>query len=177
MTKNRATPSEMLMSASPPRSRRRSNLLKLGQRAAEVFRMQEQHRLAVRPDLWVAVADHTRALRFELVARGQDVGHLVAHMMDAAVRVLLQELGDRAICAERLQELDLGVGQIDENDRDAVLGLRRRSGYFSAQSIAIDGGGGGEILHRDGDVIEASDHGLLRLGWNWVIARAEALKR
>src|SRR5689334_19071529 len=116
MTKNRAMPSEMLMSASPSRSRRRSNLLELGQRAAEIFRMQEQHRLAVRSDLRVAVADHTRALRLELIARGQDVGHLVAHVMDAAVGVLFQKLGDRAIGAERLQELDLGVGQIDEYD-------------------------------------------------------------
>ncbi len=57
---------------------------------AEILGVQEQNRLPVRPILGIAVAEHARALRLELIARGQDIVDLVAHVMDAAVRTLLQ---------------------------------------------------------------------------------------
>ena len=44
-------------------------LLELDQRAAEILGMQEQHRLAVGADLWLALAKNARALRHEPVAR------------------------------------------------------------------------------------------------------------
>ena len=57
--------------------------------------MKEQHGLAVGADLGLAVAEHPRALRLEPVARRDDVVDLVADMVDAAVGVALEELGDR----------------------------------------------------------------------------------
>src|SRR5262249_17410307 len=92
-----------------------SRLLQLDQRAAEVLGMEEQHRLAVRAGLRRAVAEHAGALPPEPVARRQDVIDLVAQMVDAAVRVALEESRDRRILAERLEQLDLGVGQRDEH--------------------------------------------------------------
>src|SRR5262245_58358036 len=88
-------------------------LFELGQRAEKILGVEEQHRLAVRADLRVAVAENAGTLRLELVARGDDVVDLVADVMDAAVAVLLQELGDRRVVAQRLQEFDLGVRQVD----------------------------------------------------------------
>src|SRR6185369_811258 len=80
----------------------RSGLLKLDQSAAEILRMQEQHRLAVRAYLRLAVAEDARTVALERVARGFDVGYLVADMMDAAVRIFVEEFGDGRILAERL---------------------------------------------------------------------------
>ena len=48
--------------------------------------MQEQHRLAMRADLRLAGAEHPCALRLQPVAGGEDVVHLVADVMDAALR-------------------------------------------------------------------------------------------
>ena len=88
--------------------------------------MQEQHRLAMRADLRLAVAEHPRAGRHQPVARGQDVVHLVADMVHAAGRVLLEEGGDRRALAQRFEQFDLGVAGVDEDDRHAVLGQRLR---------------------------------------------------
>ena len=60
---------------------------------------------------------------------------------------------------QRLEQFDLGVRQFDENDRDAMLRLRQRLRDAGAQRVAIERGRGREILHGDGDVVEASDHG------------------
>ena len=58
--------------------------------------MEEQHRLVMRADLGLAVAQHPRALSLQLVARGIDVLDLVPDMMDAAVGVARQAVGDGA---------------------------------------------------------------------------------
>jgi hypothetical protein len=84
--------------------------------------------------------------------------HLVAEMVQAAVRVPLKELGDRRAVAERLKKLDLGVGQGDEDRGYAVVRLRHRCRNVRAEHIAIDGGGLTDIGHRDRYVIEPADH-------------------
>ena len=45
---------------------------------------------------------------------------LVADVVNAAGRVALQERRDRRALAQRLEQLDLGVGQVHEHHRDAV---------------------------------------------------------
>ena len=65
-------------------------------------------------------------------------------------------IGD--IRPERFQELDLGVGQRDEHGGHAVRRLRHHGGNLGAERLAIDLGGLGDVAHRDGDVVEASDH-------------------
>ena len=65
----------------------------LGEHAAHVLGMDEEHRRAVRAD--ARLAEHARALGFELGLGGVDVGHLEADVVLAAERVLLEELRDR----------------------------------------------------------------------------------
>src|SRR5919206_2938476 len=137
-----------------------SGLLELDQRAAEVLRVQEEHRLAVRADLRLAVAQDPRALPGQLLARRADVLDLVADVVDAALRIALEEARNGRIGAERLQELDLGVGKLDEDGRHAMLGLRRGVRDLGAEETAIDLRRGLEIRHRDRDVIETADHSV-----------------
>src|SRR5258708_2741978 len=70
------------------------DLLEFDQRAREVLGMQEQHRLVMRADLGFAVAQHPRALGLELVAGGVDVLDLVPDMVDAAVGIAGEKVGD-----------------------------------------------------------------------------------
>ena len=95
------------------------------------------------------------------LVRGDDVVHFVADVMDAAVRIALQELGDGRIRAERLEQLDLGVGQRDEHRGHAVGRLRHGGGYLRPERVAIDFAGLGDVAHRDGHMIEPSDHVFL----------------
>src|SRR5208283_833834 len=84
-----------------------SRLLEFDERAAKILGMQEQHRLAMRADLRLAVAEHARALGLQLVARGDDVLDLVAEVMNATRGILLDETRDRGFVAIGLEELDL----------------------------------------------------------------------
>src|SRR5215470_3020445 len=92
-----------------------SYLLELDQRAEEVLGMEEQHRLAVGAEAGLAVAQNPRPLPRQPVARGADVGDLIADMVDPAAGIAGEESGDRRCLAERMDQLDLGVGQIDED--------------------------------------------------------------
>ena len=51
----------------------------------------------MRADLRLAGAEHPGARPSKLVARGEDIGDLVADVMNAAVGVLLEEPGDRRL--------------------------------------------------------------------------------
>ena len=57
--------------------------------------------------------------------------------------IALEEARDRRLRAQRLQQLDLGVGQRHEHDGDAVRGLRHGLGDLGTQRGAILGRGGG----------------------------------
>src|SRR5208282_1555125 len=135
-----------------------SHLLDLDQRAGEVFRVQEQDRLAMGADLRLAVAEHPRALGLELVAGGDDVSDLVAEMMHAAFGIALEEFCDRRIGAQRMQQFDLGVGEFDERHRHAVVGLGLRGGDMRAERLAIGPRGRFKIGDGDSDVVQFSDH-------------------
>src|SRR5262245_16969820 len=93
-----------------------SCLLQLDQAAEEVLGVQEKHRLAMGADLRLPIAQHPRALGLQPIAGGQDVLDLVTDMVDAAGGITVEEGRDRRIAAERLQELDLGIGQGDEDN-------------------------------------------------------------
>src|SRR5262249_25398221 len=134
-----------------------STLLELDQRTVAILGMQEQYRLAVGTELGLAIAEHARTEAQKRGARRFDVRHLIAEVMDAAEPVALQEAGDRRTLAERLQQLDLGVGKGDEHDGDAMLGLRQRRRDLGAER-AVAGGGLGQPRHGDGNVIETSYH-------------------
>src|SRR5215470_9659042 len=138
-----------------------SRLFDLDQRAGKILGMEEQHRLAMRADLRLAVTEHARAFLDELVTRGEDVDHLVADMMDAAVGVALDEFCNRRGLAQRLDELDLGVGQRHEHGDHAVLGQRHGFRNRGAERAAIDLCGLLRVLDRDRHMIEPAQHGSL----------------
>src|SRR5713101_6234481 len=150
------------MASAVPRSltdtRSSLRMLELDQGAAKILRMQEQNRLAVRAHLGLAVAQHARALRLERIARGDDVVDLVAQMMDAAVRIALEEFRDRRGRAQRLQEFDLGVGQRDEHRGDAMRRLRLRRRHLGAERLAVYRRRLGDVADRDRHMVEPSDH-------------------
>ena len=112
--------------------------------------MEEQHRLAVRTDLGLAIAEHPRAFLHQRITRRENVRYFVADVMNAAVGVALDELRNRRVLAERLYEIDL-VGipeknmageELDEIVFDAVVSTietlpraRRRDPDALAESV------------------------------------------
>ena len=93
------------------------------------------------PIFGLAVAEHARALGFELVARGDDVFDLVAEMMHAAFWIALQEFGDRRVRAERMQQARSSCWAVrrtppSRRDRARALGPRRARRAFRDRSLA-----------------------------------------
>src|SRR5215469_4873983 len=105
-----------------------SSLLQLNQSPAKILGVQEKHWLSVRAGLWLTAAQHTGTSRNETVARSQDIVHLVADMMDAAFCVPFQKFCNGRLRPQRLQKLNLRIGQGDEDGRDAMLRLRHGFG-------------------------------------------------
>ena len=64
--------------------------------------MEKQNRFAVGANFRFAVAKHARALRLERITGNANVGYFVADVLDTAVGILLQELGDWRILPSRL---------------------------------------------------------------------------
>src|SRR5258708_37318718 len=79
-------------------------------------------------------------------------------MVHAALRVLGEKTGDRRVGAERLEQSDLGVRQLDEHHGHAMRGQRERRRNARAEDIAVKRSGGGKPRHDDGDMVEAADH-------------------
>ena len=59
-------------------------MLQFDKAAVEILGVQEQNRLAMSADLRLARAQHPCAAGLQMVARGQDIVHLIADVMDAA---------------------------------------------------------------------------------------------
>jgi len=96
-------------------------LLELHQHAVHRLGMQEHDRLAMSADLGLLV-EHHDAPGLQLLDGLVDVLDLEAHVVDAARRLGLEEVLDGALLAEWPQELELGVAEVHEYSRDAVLG-------------------------------------------------------
>jgi len=71
--------------------------------------------------LGLAVAKDAGALCHKLIPRGQNIVDLVADMVHAAGGRAFEELGDGGAFAIRLQQFDLGVGQLHEHHCHAVI--------------------------------------------------------
>ena len=67
--------------------------------------------------------------------RGLDVGHLVGDVVQAGA-VLGQELADRRVGAERPQQLDVVLADVEQHRLDALLGRRSRGGRASCRRSA-----------------------------------------
>lgn len=135
-----------------------SALLEFDQGAAKVLRIEKENRLAMRPDLGRSIAENARAASFQAVPRGENIIHLIAEMMDSAIRTFGDKFGDRRIFSQRLKQLDLGIRQLDEGDQHAMFTQGDRGADFCAQRVAIDCAGGRQIPHRDRDVVQPPDH-------------------
>src|SRR3546814_3095430 len=101
-------------------------LLEFDQRPVEVLGMQEEDGLVMRAYSGLAGPEDPRPRPDQMVARRENVVDFVAEMVDAAGRAALQESGDRGRVAERFEQLDLGIRQLDEDDGYAVRRQRDR---------------------------------------------------
>jgi len=117
---------------------------------------EKQHRLCVGADLGTP-SPSTRAPSLIRVSRAAMIsGTSLADVMDAAVGKLRSgtNLAIGEGLAERLDELDLGVGQRHEHRDHAVLRQRHCGRDFGAERTAIDPGRLLGVLDRDRDMIE-----------------------
>ena len=76
----------------------------------------------MRPGFWVSIAEDARACPFQLLARRKNVGDLETEMMNGPARIFSQEFGYGRMLAERFDQLDFGVFELDEDHGDPVLG-------------------------------------------------------
>jgi hypothetical protein len=106
----------------------------------------------------LAIAQNARTCGPQSVARGDNVVDLVAEVVHAAGRVLVEKAAHRGIGPERLQELDLRVGQLDKDDRHAMRRQRLRRRYAGAERVAVHRGRRGQVRHHDRDMVEPADH-------------------
>src|SRR5438093_10370763 len=72
-----------------------SRLLDLDQSSTEILRMKEENRFAVGADLGLPVPQNARATRAQAIARRFDVAHLIADVVNAALRITQQKIGNR----------------------------------------------------------------------------------
>ena len=86
-----------------------------------------------------------------------DVLNFVADVMHAAAGIAVQEFLHRGTLAQWMQQLDLGVGQLDEHSGHAVVRQGRRLCHRSPERVAVQGRCGREIGHHDGNMIQLTD--------------------
>src|SRR6516162_6876184 len=113
--------------------------------------------------LRLPVAQHTYPFRLELVARSADVLDLVTDVMYSTIAIAIEKPGNRRSLSERLEQLDLGIRQRNEDRGHAMIGLGVGLGDLRTQRSAIDLGGLGDIADGDCHMVEASDHALVSL--------------
>ena len=136
------------------------DLLHLDEDATAVLGVEEHHGLSMGANLGLTVTNHADLLLDALLDGGLDIWHLQADVMHATGGLLLEEGSNGALIAKGVQELQLGVGKLDEDGGDAVLGevlggadLSLEKGLVHLGSVK-DGGGLGD---GDGDMVEATE--------------------
>ncbi len=109
-------------------------------------------------DLRLSCPQNTRSLGLELIARGKNIINLVTNVMDAARRVLVEETLDRRTFSEGVEQLDLGVGQLDEDDGYTVVGLVLWGADIGPEHVAVLRRSSLQIRHSNCHVVKSSDH-------------------
>jgi hypothetical protein len=79
-------------------------------------------------------------------------------MMDAALRIALQEFGDRRVRPRRLHQFDLRIAAVDVDKADALFGVDHRRAGLEPILLADRARGGIEVRHDDGDMGQAGEH-------------------
>src|SRR5262245_38282579 len=100
-------------------------LLELDQRAEEVAGMDESDALAGDVALRPAAAQHAHAGRAEAALGLGNVIDTETEVMDAALRIALEELGHGRIRPRRLDQLDLAGAEPDLGEADALHGVHQ----------------------------------------------------
>ena len=112
----------------------------------------------MRPDFRASIAEDARACPFQLLARRENVSDLETEMMNRPARIFSQEFGYWGMLAERFEQLDFGVFELDESHSHAMSRQGRGPAHPGAERVAINRARGREILDRDGEVIQSPDH-------------------
>lgn len=84
-----------------------------------------------------------------------DIINFKAHMMHPALRVLLEELGNRGGITQGLEKLQLGVIKFDKDDGDTMLWNSLRLAHFSPQDGRILLGCSLEVRHGNRNVVKS----------------------
>ena len=106
----------------------------------------------------LAVAQYADPLGLEPVAGGQDVIDLVADVMDTARRVAFEKAPDRRVVPQGVQQLDLGVLELDEDRGDAVGRHVDRLRDLGAEGVPVERARRLQVRHGNRDVVEPADH-------------------
>jgi hypothetical protein len=128
----------------------------LGQDAAGRARVQEGDEAVADPDPRLRV-DQLDAGRGELLEGRLDVLDGVGDVMEAGA-LAGEELADRGVLAERAEELDVTVADVEQNRFDALLGDRLAVDERHAEDLFLELDGGVEVIDGDAGVVDPVEH-------------------
>ena len=92
----------------------------------------------MRPDFRASIAENVRACPFQLLPRRKNVFDLETEMMNRPARIFSQEFGYRGMLAERFDQLDFGVFELDESHCHAMSRQGQGPAYPGAERVAIN---------------------------------------
>ena len=130
----------------------------LGEHPAGRLRVQKRHAAAADAGAGLLVYQG-QAGAAHRVEGGLDVVRPVRHMVKAGAAPL-EELPDRRIRPERPQQLDVALADAQQHRLDTLLLDRLAVLERHAEPLAVEPNGLVEVLDRDSDVIDSSEHGL-----------------
>src|SRR3954464_14416271 len=128
----------------------------LGEHAARRLGMHEGHARVADAGARLLV-DEPQAGRAQAVELGLDVGRLVGDVVQARP-VLGQELADRRVLAERLEQLHVPLADVEQHGLDALGldGLAMDEGHVEVGVVELQRGV--EVRDGDTDVVDAGEH-------------------
>src|SRR5271169_5595665 len=133
----------------------RRRLRELDQHAAGGLGMQEaDHSRQPVSRLLIDQLDSLGSRSFELAC---DVVGLEAYVMQAAAAPR-EELADRIVGVERLEQLDLALACLEQRGADALLFNRRAPGETQAERVAPESQADVEVRHHDADMMNLFQH-------------------
>ena len=135
--------------------------VELDQGAAEIFRVQKQDGFIVSTVPRFAIPQDACARRDELIAGADDIVDFVTQVMGAPVGITLEELRDRRILAQWVQELYFRIRKLDEYGGNTVRRQVHGFCYLSTERITIHGRGRFKIRNDDCDVVQFTYHVFL----------------
>ncbi len=103
------------------------------------------------------LVDHPQAGGPQIVERARDIIHAVGNVVQARA-ALGEEPADRRVCAQRRQQLDMALTDVEQRGLHALLCDRFPMHQRHAVRVAVDGDRGVEVLDRHADVVDAAEH-------------------